>query len=155
MRGAVGLLRIWISCNLIVHRFCEEGCNFFLYNLTMMKTLLFSFMLLLAVPLSTNCQSERVYICTGSSSKAYHRTSYCRGLNNCRASVKAVSKATAVQMGRVPCKICYWYSGVFVYAAGLDDLCGLAHYGGTTGHYCRDRNSSIPGHLSLDEGPVV
>ena len=77
-----------------------------------MKTLLFSFMLLLAVPLSTNCQSERVYICTGSSSKVYHRTSYCRGLNNCRASVKAVSKATAVQMGRVPCKICYWYSGV-------------------------------------------
>lgn len=77
-----------------------------------MKTLLFSFMLLLAVPFSTNCQSERVYICTGSSSKAYHRTSYCRGLNNCRASVKAVSKATAVQMGRVPCKICYWYSGV-------------------------------------------
>lgn len=43
----------------------------------------------------------------------------------------------------------------WVHAAGLDDLCGLAHYGGTTGHYCRYRNCGTPGHLSLDEGPVA
>lgn len=48
-----------------------------------------------------------VYICTGSSSKRYHRTTECKGLSNCKGEVKKITKAYAEQKGRTPCKLCY------------------------------------------------
>lgn len=50
---------------------------------------------------------ERVYVCTGPMSKCYHRHSDCYGLENCSASVRAVSLQDARQMGRRPCRFCY------------------------------------------------
>lgn len=49
----------------------------------------------------------RVYICTGPQSKRYHRSSYCRGLNNCSGNIKAVNIETAEAYNRTPCRICY------------------------------------------------
>ena len=48
-----------------------------------------------------------VYICTGGSSKRYHKTDSCKGLDNCQASVKKVTLAYAEKIERTPCKICY------------------------------------------------
>ncbi len=52
-------------------------------------------------------KSETVYICTGPSSKRYHKTSRCRGLNRCSGEVISVSKSKAEAQGKTPCKICY------------------------------------------------
>lgn len=48
-----------------------------------------------------------VYICTGKSSKRYHKTSKCTGLDNCKGEVKKVTLKFAEDKGRTPCKICY------------------------------------------------
>lgn len=50
---------------------------------------------------------QTVYICTGGSSTRYHATSKCRGLSRCGGKIIGVSKATAEDMGRTPCQICY------------------------------------------------
>lgn len=79
-----------------------------------MKKLIFILlcsMLLGAVPAPTsNLPAEQnptyVYICTGSSSVAYHSHPNCKGLRNCKASVKKVTMAEAERMNRRPCKIC-------------------------------------------------
>lgn len=55
----------------------------------------------------TTEQSAKVYICTGRSSKRYHKTSRCEGLRRCSGEIRAVSVAEAERMGRTPCKICY------------------------------------------------
>ena len=47
-----------------------------------------------------------VYICTGNSSVAYHTDFKCKGLKNCRASIKKITLEEAIEMGRRPCKIC-------------------------------------------------
>lgn len=47
-----------------------------------------------------------VYVCTGSSSVAYHTSTRCKGLTNCRASVKKVTLEEAIRMNRRPCKLC-------------------------------------------------
>lgn len=48
-----------------------------------------------------------VYICTGGSSKRYHKTDRCKGLDNCKGTIKKVTLAYAEDKGRTPCKICY------------------------------------------------
>ena len=48
-----------------------------------------------------------VYICTGGSSKRFHRTTRCRGLDNCKGSVIKVTLAEAKKKHRTPCKLCY------------------------------------------------
>lgn len=49
-----------------------------------------------------------VYVCTGGSSKRYHKTSSCKGLDNCKGTIKKVSLSYAEDtMKRTPCKICY------------------------------------------------
>ena len=50
---------------------------------------------------------KTVYICTGKSSKCYHSSSSCRGLNRCSGTIKSISLEKAKRMGRRPCKICY------------------------------------------------
>ena len=47
-----------------------------------------------------------VYICTGGSSKRYHATSSCRGLDNCQGDIIKVTVEKAKSIGRTPCKIC-------------------------------------------------
>lgn len=51
--------------------------------------------------------NSSVYICTGSSSYRYHRTSNCSGLNNCQSEIEEVSVSYATSIGRTPCKKCY------------------------------------------------
>ena len=50
---------------------------------------------------------EKVYICTGSSSKRYHKSSSCRGLKRCSGEIIRVSKSDAIERGKTPCRICY------------------------------------------------
>ncbi len=54
-----------------------------------------------------NSGDVMVYICTGSSSKRFHRTTRCRGLDNCKGSVIKVTLAEAKRKHRTPCKLCY------------------------------------------------
>ena len=49
---------------------------------------------------------EKVYICTGSSSKRYHSKKNCRGLSNCGGTIKEITVEQAEKQGRTPCKIC-------------------------------------------------
>ena len=80
-----------------------------------MRSLVLSFITLWALTFAmpaeeySPLQTEQtfVYICTGEYAKAYHAYSDCRGLGNCRASIKKITKAEAQHNGRVPCKICY------------------------------------------------
>lgn len=44
-----------------------------------------------------------VYICTGKYSKKYHYVSDCRGLSNCKSSIKEVSLTEAKNIGRTLC----------------------------------------------------
>lgn len=44
-----------------------------------------------------------VFICTGSSSKRYHYKKNCRGLSACKAAIRSVSKANAIEFGRTLC----------------------------------------------------
>ena len=48
-----------------------------------------------------------VYICTGPSSKRYHKSPDCMGLSSCSADVRCVSVSYAEKLGRTPCKRCY------------------------------------------------
>ena len=50
---------------------------------------------------------QKVYICTGGSSKKYHATKDCHGLNSCGGEIKLVPLKQAKDMGRTPCKFCY------------------------------------------------
>ena len=50
---------------------------------------------------------EYVYICTGPSSKRYHKTERCKGLRKCADDVIRISKSQAINQGKTPCKICY------------------------------------------------
>lgn len=47
-----------------------------------------------------------VYICTGKSSKRYHATPKCKGLDNCRGEIVKVTVQKAKSMGRTPCRLC-------------------------------------------------
>ena len=61
-----------------------------------------------AQPAGTTSNDEtQVYICTGPSSKRYHRTSTCKGLVKCSKEVKKVTKSYAESKGKTPCKMCY------------------------------------------------
>ena len=79
----------------------------------MKKAILFTAALLLgqmffAQPAGTTSMDEaQVYICTGPSSKKYHRKSTCKGLKNCSKEVKRVTMSEATGKGRTPCKWCY------------------------------------------------
>lgn len=71
-----------------------------------MKNLL-CILLFAAVPAVFGYDSNKtVYICTGSSSYAYHANKNCSGLNNCKGEIKAVTIAEAEQQHRKPCKKC-------------------------------------------------
>lgn len=52
-------------------------------------------------------EGDMVYICTGRYSECYHCDEDCRGLSNCRASIKEITIEEAEEMGRRPCGYCY------------------------------------------------
>lgn len=76
-----------------------------------MKTIFVSIALLFATPgimeFDNNTSETYVFICTGKSSKRYHNTMSCRGLQSCRGDILKVTKEKAIEMGRTPCKMCY------------------------------------------------
>ncbi len=56
------------------------------------------------------CSTEsdnKVYICTGSKSKRFHRTSDCMGLSRCSGDIERISKDEAIELGRTECRWCY------------------------------------------------
>ena len=48
-----------------------------------------------------------VYLCNGPSSKVYHRSENCKGLNRCSTQIAKVSLSTAQSKGRRACRIEY------------------------------------------------
>lgn len=54
-----------------------------------------------------NEQDTTVYICTGSSSKCYHKTDKCKGISRCSKEILEVKKSYADSIGRKACKMCY------------------------------------------------
>lgn len=56
---------------------------------------------------SCNSNPDKVYICTGPYSTAYHKTRHCTGLNNCSMEIKKIQKNKAISMGRHKCGYCY------------------------------------------------
>lgn len=52
-------------------------------------------------------ETNEVWICTGSSSHAYHSNGDCFGLQNCSAEIEKISKDEAIDMGRTPCHFCH------------------------------------------------
>ncbi len=55
----------------------------------------------------TESSETYVYICTGKSSKRFHKTSKCNGLNRCNGDIQKVTISKAKSIGRTACKICY------------------------------------------------
>ena len=49
--------------------------------------------------------NTKVFICTGPNAEAYHFSRNCRGLSNCKHTVKEVAKGDAIKLGR---RICGW-----------------------------------------------
>lgn len=52
-------------------------------------------------------QSEGVYICTGPTAYAYHKTAECKGLRRCTGDIKKISLGQAKAENRKACKLCY------------------------------------------------
>ena len=50
---------------------------------------------------------DEVYVCTGGSSKRYHRYKHCKGLRSCGGTVERVYQTYAEEIGRTPCHWCY------------------------------------------------
>ena len=48
-----------------------------------------------------------VWICTGSSSHAYHSDPDCEGLQYCKADIEEIELEDAEDMGRTPCHFCH------------------------------------------------
>lgn len=46
------------------------------------------------------------YICTGRSSKVFHRKNNCKGLDNCKGTIETVTYSKAESLRRRPCRIC-------------------------------------------------
>lgn len=51
-------------------------------------------------------EPDKVYICTGSHSHAYHTKKRCKGLRSCSKSIRTISFEEAEKMGRTPCRFC-------------------------------------------------
>lgn len=51
-------------------------------------------------------KSDKVYICTGPQSHAYHTDRHCKGLDRCSGDIETVSVDEAEDMGRHPCGFC-------------------------------------------------
>lgn len=64
-------------------------------------------MLLLGLMLSSNVSSQKVWVCMSSGAECYHKERKCKGLCNCRKTIKEVTLEEAKEMGRRPCKMCY------------------------------------------------
>lgn len=74
----------------------------------MKKLFLIVSMVCFTICLGTSCcNNEKVYICTGTHSTVYHKTNNCRGLNRCKGDIKKITKKSAENNYRRPCKICY------------------------------------------------
>ena len=58
---------------------------------------------------ATGCgdKNTKVYICNGPYAKKYHKTSDCKGLYNCSASIDKVSLEEAKNKGKTSCDYCY------------------------------------------------
>lgn len=54
-----------------------------------------------------NEQDTTVYMCTGASSKCYHKTDKCKGLLKCGKEILEVKQSYAESKGRRKCKMCY------------------------------------------------
>ncbi len=72
-----------------------------------MKRVLFILSLICICATSFGSGDSQVYICMGKYATTYHKSPECSGLNNCKASIKAVTLRQAQEMRRTPCKKCY------------------------------------------------
>lgn len=82
---SVGLLALLLISSLFVYKVIEGNAH----------------------PNDSAYNDSKYYICTGSYSEVYHRTSNCRGLNNCGREVISVSGDDYRVKNRRPCRICY------------------------------------------------
>ncbi|MCS6991519.1 MAG: hypothetical protein NZL95_06610 [Chitinophagales bacterium] len=51
--------------------------------------------------------ADGVWLCEGNYATRYHRYRNCRGLSNCKGTVRQVSKKDAIAIGRTACGYCY------------------------------------------------
>lgn len=73
-----------------------------------MKTITLTAVLTIGLFITAPHQSDSiVYICTGPSATAYHKTDRCNGLNKCSGDIKRVTVSEAREKHRHPCKICF------------------------------------------------
>lgn len=56
---------------------------------------------------SHEAETHEVWICTGSSSHAYHSNEECYGIQACGGDIEMVSIEEAISMGRTPCHYCH------------------------------------------------
>jgi hypothetical protein len=85
--------------------------------------------------LNAECQnSQIVYVCMGQYAYAYHSTTECTGLNNCKGELKYTDEYNAINtLGRKPCCICW--SNVSGNCADDNNLYSSASGGGGGGGY--------------------
>lgn len=58
--------------------------------------------------LITGCSAtDKIYLCNGPTSVAYHRTKYCKGLRKCSSEIEVADRAQAKAKGRRACGYCY------------------------------------------------
>lgn len=70
----------------------------------MKKTLLILFMISM---ISCNQNGEKVIVCTGKYSKRYHSSVLCKGIKNCKGSIKMITLNKAIESGKTACGYCY------------------------------------------------
>ena len=55
---------------------------------------------------SKNDSVSTVWVCYGTSAKAYHTRRYCDGLSNCKGSIREMTEQDAINKGRHLCHFC-------------------------------------------------
>lgn len=63
--------------------------------------------ILFAILFCSSVGSQGVYVCTGPTAYAYHKTKACRGLRRCTGEIKKISLEQAKKEKRKACKLCY------------------------------------------------
>ena len=78
-----------------------DGITDYLSRVGMLSVILSLFFL------CPNISHDYVYICTGPTAYAYHKTDTCKGLRRCTGDIKKISLEQAKKENRKACKLCY------------------------------------------------
>lgn len=105
--AGVCLFFSWFFISLIIKLFKEDHLIWPAILIGIMFILMaVSISMIFIKPHPARIKDERVFICTGPQSHAYHKSRRCKGLKKCSQEIMAVTLQEAIDMGLHQCRFC-------------------------------------------------